>query len=193
MGHEILSMRGVMMRSIATLALGATLMLLGASAALAVPITVCGTLQALTRNVPPDSPGSATIDGRTFILTSALSTDVDRTNRVEADVRVGQRVCLTGDLSNPPGPGGNRELFQNFVLASCSGSAAPSSCVQSLPSTATGPAQWPSGAATSNSPAAVLFGSLGPADAAARWAITLAGPALVAAVALRRRRVPRSN
>lgn len=187
-------MRGVMTRSIATLALGATLMLLGASAALAVPITVCGTLQALTRNVPPDSPGSATIDGRTFILTSALSTDVGRTNRVEADVRVGQRVCLTGDLSNPPGPGGNREVFENFVLASCSGSAAPSSCVQSLPSTATGPAQRPSGAAISSGPPAVLeFDPLGPADGAARWIIVLAGPALVAAVALMRRRIPRSN
>lgn len=176
-------MRTCLVRSIASLALGATLMLLGASAALAVPIDVCGTLQALTRNVSPETPGSATIDGRTFRLTSALSTD--GTNRVDADVRVGQRVCLTGDLISAPSPQGNVQLFQNFVLASCSGSAAPSSCVQSLPSTATGPAQGPSGVAISSSAPAVLeFGPLGPADGAERWTIVLAGAALVVAVAL---------
>lgn len=178
------------MRSIASLALTATLMLLGASGALAAPITVCGTLQALTRNVSPETPGSATIDGRTFRLTSALSTN--GTNRVDADVGVGQRVCLTGDLINAPSPQGNVELFQNFVLASCSGSAAPSSC--GLPSTATDPAQRPSGAAISSGPLAVLeFGPLGPADGAANWIIALAGPALVAAVALMGRKILRSN
>ena len=180
------------MRSIAYLALTAALVLLGASSALAAPITVCGTLQALTRNNSGETPGAATIDGRTFILTSALSTN--GTNRVDADVRVGQRVCLTGDLTNPPGPGGNRELFHNFVLASCSGSAAPSSCVQSLPSTATDPAQRSSGSAISSGPLADLqFGPLGPADGAANWIIALAGPALVAAFALMRRRILRSN
>lgn len=181
------------MRSIAYLALTAALVLLGASSALAAPVTVCGTLQALTRNVSGGTSGSATIDGRTFILTEALSTN--GTNRVDPDVRVGERVCLTaGNLINTTGPRGNAELVENFVLASCSGSAAPTSCVQSLPSTATDPALGPSGAAISSGPLADLqFDPLGSGDGAANWIIVLAGPALVAAFALMGRRILRSN
>lgn len=129
--------RCVVMRTLLAAGLAVALMFFSGFSAFAAPITICGTLQALTRNVPPDSPGSATIDGRSFRLTSALSTN--GTNRVEADVLVGQRVCLTGDLTNAPSPQGNVELFQNFVLASCSGASAPTGCVQGLPSTATGP------------------------------------------------------
>lgn len=135
MGHQKLPLRGVVLRLTGSVALTLMLTLLGASSASAAQTSVCGTLQALTRNVPPDSPGSATIDGRTLRLTSALSTNA--TNRVDADVQVGQRVCLTGDLIDAPSPQGTVALFQNFVLASCSGAAPPSGCAQSLPSTAT--------------------------------------------------------
>lgn len=135
MGYEILSVRGSMMKLVASLLLGAGMMLVGSATVSAALINICGTLEALTRNAPPETPGSATIDGRTFLLTSALSSN--QTNRVDADVKVGQRVCLTGDLTNAPSPKGTVDLVQNFVLASCAGPAAPSGCASTLPSTAT--------------------------------------------------------
>lgn len=108
----------------------AALLNIAASGALAARVTICGVLQVLTRNAPPESPGSVTIDGRKIVLTSALSGS-DR-NRVDADVRVGDRVCLTGDLVKAPD-----ELIQEFVLSSCAGRTPPAVCATSLPSTST--------------------------------------------------------
>jgi hypothetical protein len=121
-------------RAIASLLLATGAVLANTASVSAAPISICGNLDRLTRNVPPETPGSATIDGRTFLLTSALSPN--QTNRVDADVRAGQRACLTGDLVNAPSPAGAVELVQNFVLSSCAGRSDPG-CAPNLPSTAT--------------------------------------------------------
>lgn len=139
------------------LLLATVIMLLGASPAAATPITVCGKLEALTRHVTLEGPGSATIDGRTFRLSSALSTN--ETNRIDADVRVDDRVCLTGNLILAPSPSGTVELLENFVLSSCTGPSAPAACAATLPSTSTSDAsqQWPLGRLLSA--AAALLGT----------------------------------
>lgn len=112
-------------------------MLVGAAQpALAATLSVCGTLQALVRPNPPQNEGggSATIDGKVYHLTSALSSN--RTNTIDPAATVGSRVCLSGEHSGAAEP----PLLHNFVLAACpSGSSAPGCTPSSLPSTSTGP------------------------------------------------------
>lgn len=97
--------------------------------AAAASINVCGTLQALNRPNPPqhEGAGSATIDGRTFRLSDALSTN--NTNTIAPGAVVGARVCLSGELV-----GGTTDLVQNFVLTPAS-----TPTLGSLPSTSTAP------------------------------------------------------
>lgn len=102
------------------------LMLALAQPASAATINLCGSLEALQRPNPPqvEGPGSVTISGKTYLLSSALSNN--NTNTISPAATVGSSVCLSGELV-----AGTADLVINYVL---SVQTAPAS---GLPSTAT--------------------------------------------------------
>jgi len=74
------------------------LMLALAQPASAATIDLCGSLEALQRPNPPqvEGPGSVTISGKTYLLSSALSKN--NTNTISPAATVGSSVCLSGEL-----------------------------------------------------------------------------------------------
>jgi len=100
--------------------------------AAAATANLCGTLQALTRTDAQrqEGVGSATIDGRTYRLSSALSSN--GTNIIGQGVAVGARVCLSGELVT-----GTDDLLNNYTITSCAAGSPAVGCVATLPLTAT--------------------------------------------------------
>ena len=153
--------------------------LLSASSAIAATVNACGTLQALVRPNPPQSEGagSATIDGKKYGLSSALSTN--GTNTIGGGVDVGKRVCLSGEIV-----AGTTDMLNNYVLAACDQAGAPSGCGtaagSALPSTAT--------VATNDDQSAKATLPRDPLDAGWILAAALVGAAALGLLALRRLR-----
>lgn len=115
------------LRALVLGALVGVLCLTQAQPVLAAQVDACGALQTLTRpNAPQqEGAGSATIDGKVYRLSSALSTN--NTNMIGAGVAVGIRVCLTGELVP-----GTSDLVNNYRLVPSAGASKTS-----LPSTST--------------------------------------------------------
>lgn len=79
--------------------------------------TVCGTLQALRwPNGVAGTAGAATIDGRTYELSVAWSSN--GTNRIGRAATIGSQVCLSGDLAP-----GTTDVVTSFVLDACASCA----------------------------------------------------------------------
>jgi len=86
---------------------------------------LCGTLQALTRTDAQPQEDRATIDGRTYWLSAALSYTIG------PGVAIGARVCLFGEVV--PGT----VLIKKYTLTLCAAGSAAAGCSATLPLTST--------------------------------------------------------